>query len=61
MTHPTKKTIASNWTQELALSQVKKGMWTTIEYAKGGDTLVARWIDVANSKTQLEEREKVNW
>jgi hypothetical protein len=55
------KTIASNWTQKLPLSEVKKGMWTTVEYAKRGDRLVARWIDVANSKAQLENREKVNW
>jgi hypothetical protein len=55
------KTIVSNWAQKLPLSEVRNGMWTTVEYSKKGDNLVARWIDVANSKAQLENWEKVNW
>jgi len=44
-----------------SFSSFEIGMWATAEYAKIGERLVARWIDVASSKAQLDNREKANW
>jgi hypothetical protein len=53
------KTIASDWTQKIPFSGLKEGMWTTVEYTHKGGQTVARWIDVAHSKAQLEQRAEV--
>jgi Cu/Ag efflux protein CusF len=53
------KTIASDWTQKVPFSGLKVGMWTTVEYTHKGGQTVARWIDVAHSKAQLEQRAEV--
>ncbi len=52
-------TIASDWTQKIPFSSLKEGMWTTVEYTHNGGQMEARWIDVAHSKAQLEERAEV--
>jgi Cu/Ag efflux protein CusF len=53
------KTITSDWTQKIPFSGLKEGMWTTVEYTHKGGQTVARWIDVAHSKAQLEQRAEV--
>jgi hypothetical protein len=53
------KTITSDWTQKIPFSGLKEGMWTTVEYTHKGGRMEARWIDVAHSKAQLEERAEV--
>jgi hypothetical protein len=52
-----KGTIISAWWRKLPLSRVKKGMWTTIEYeyVKGGSERLARWIDAAKTKAEMEK------
>lgn len=55
------KTITSNWTQKIPFSGLKEGMWTTVEYTHKGGQMEARWIDVAHSRAQLEERAEVKW
>ncbi len=53
------KTITSDWTQKIPYSGLKKGMWTTVEYTPKGGKDMARWIDVASSQAQLEQRAEV--
>jgi hypothetical protein len=53
------KTITSDWTQKIPFSALREGMWTTVEYTHKGGQMDARWIDVAHSKAQLQERAEV--
>jgi hypothetical protein len=50
------KTIASDWTQKVPFSGLKEGMWATVEYSHQRGQMFARWIDVANSGDQLQQR-----
>jgi len=52
-----KGTIISAWWRKLPLSGVKKGKWATIEYEylKEGNERLARWIDAAKTKAQMEK------
>jgi hypothetical protein len=54
-----KETITSAWARKLPFARVKKGMWAIIEYVKEGDKPIARWINVAKTKDEMEKRMEI--
>lgn len=47
-------TYITEVTTGVPLSTLKKGMWVTVEYAKEGNRLQAKWIDVNMRKAQAK-------
>lgn len=43
-------TVISQWTNKLSFTGLKKGMPATVEYHEEGNTLLAKWIDVHQTK-----------